>query len=139
MVLKHLLFLLLALPAMAKSTTRLLVVTEQMPPYNYQTATDEIVGIGTEVVKELLKVDSFTRETGEPGTETNYKVTDIKAKYSDWGYQQFLQKYLMKFVLRSENKIKYFKPCIMTTHISIETKPKASILCLKQVYILEFS
>lgn len=57
------------------------------------------------LIKELLKADAVIREVGEPGTESFYKSTDIKAKYSDWEFQSILDKYVSKFVLNSKNKI----------------------------------
>lgn len=57
-----------------------------------------------EFIKEILKVNAVTRETGKPSSESYYKTIDIKAKYSDWEYQSVLNKYILKFVLNSENK-----------------------------------
>ena len=63
--------------------------------------------IAFNLIKELLKADVVTREVGELGTETYYKSTDIKAKYSDWEYQSFLNKSVTKFILSSENNTQY--------------------------------
>ncbi len=65
--------------------------------------------ISFELVKEFLKVESITREVGNPGTESYYKSIDIKAKYSDWEYQSVLNKYISKFVLGSKNSIQYLE------------------------------
>ena len=61
--------------------------------------------IAFDLIKELLKVNAVTREVGKPETESYFKTTDIKAKFSDWEYQSILNKYISKFVLSSENNI----------------------------------
>lgn len=58
-------------------------------------------------VREILKVDAVTRESGKTGSDSYYKSIDIKARYSDWEYQSVLNKYISKFVLNSTNCIKY--------------------------------
>ncbi|MFW2437793.1 MAG: hypothetical protein ACN4GR_00310 [Arenicellales bacterium] len=63
--------------------------------------------IAFSLINELLKVDAITREVGEPGTESYFKSTDVKAKFSDWEYQSFLNKYVANFVLSSENNTQY--------------------------------
>ena len=65
--------------------------------------------IAFNLIKELLKADAVTREVGELGTESYYKSTDIKAKYSDWEYQSFLNKSVTKFILSSKNNTQYLK------------------------------
>ena len=66
-------------------------------------------GAAFELIKELLKVDVVTRETGKKGTDSYYKNIDVKAKYSDWEYQSILNKYISKFVLTSKNNIQVLK------------------------------
>lgn len=63
--------------------------------------------IAFNLIKELLKVDEVTREEGESGTDYYHKSTDIKAKYSDWEYQSFLNNSVKKFILNSENNTQY--------------------------------
>ncbi len=59
------------------------------------------------LINELLKVDAITKEVGKPGTDTYYKNIDVKAKYSDWEYQSFLNEHVKQFILLSENKSQY--------------------------------
>lgn len=58
-------------------------------------------------IREILKVEAVTRETGKPGSDYYYKSIDIKARYSDWEYQSVLNKYISKFVLNSNNCLQY--------------------------------
>ena len=84
--------------------------------------------IAFNLVKELLKADAIIRESGESGTDSYYKSTDIRAKYSDWEYQSFLSKYVTKFILSSENNIHYLTYLFehMSTVLSLENKDPAN-------------
>ncbi|MCG7979578.1 MAG: hypothetical protein N0E58_15790 [Candidatus Thiodiazotropha endolucinida] len=63
--------------------------------------------VAFDFIREILKVDAVTIESGTPGSDSHYKRTDIKARYSDWEYQSVLDKYVLKFVLRSNNYLQY--------------------------------
>jgi len=63
--------------------------------------------IAFSLIKPLLKVDAISREVGEPGTDSYYKNVEVKARYSDWEYQSFINKYVTKFILNSENNIQH--------------------------------
>ena len=59
------------------------------------------------LIKEILKVNAHTREVGEPGTDSYSRSVDVEARFSDWGYESFLENYVETFVLSSSDSVHY--------------------------------